>query len=80
MAGTLPSARTGHLLIASAVAFLAIGAYVVLLSALLPQPGIWVLDALRRDTHYKYFALLIIPTTSYFAIANWVGWQFFMNS
>ncbi|KAG9318711.1 hypothetical protein JVU11DRAFT_807 [Chiua virens] len=39
-----------------------------------------LLDVLAKDTHYKYFALLIIPTTSYFVIANWVGWQYYQNS
>lgn len=39
-----------------------------------------LLDVLARDTHYKYFVLLIIPTSSYFVIANWVGWQYYQNS
>jgi hypothetical protein len=39
-----------------------------------------VLDALANDTHYKYFALLVIPTSAYFVIANWVGWQYYSNS
>lgn len=39
-----------------------------------------LLDVLARDTHYKYFALLIIPTTAYFVIANWIGWQYYQNS
>lgn len=39
-----------------------------------------VLDALAKDTHYKYFVLLIIPTGAYFVIANWVGWQYYRNS
>ena len=38
------------------------------------------LDWLAKDTHYKYFVLLLIPTTSYFVIANWVGWQYYRNS
>ena len=39
-----------------------------------------LLDVLAQDTHYKYFVLLIIPTTAYFVIANWVGWQYYQNS
>jgi hypothetical protein len=38
------------------------------------------LDALARDTHYKYLALFSVPVCAYFVIANWVGWQFFRNS
>ena len=38
------------------------------------------LDVLAQDSHYKYFVLLFIPTTSYFVIANWVGWQYYRNS
>ena len=37
-------------------------------------------DALARDTHYKYLALFSVPVCAYFVIANWVGWQFFRNS
>lgn len=39
-----------------------------------------VLDALARDTHYKYLTLFSVPVCAYFVIANWVGWQFFRNS
>ena len=39
-----------------------------------------VLDALALDTHYKYLAVLLIPTSTYFVIANWVGWQYYQNS
>jgi hypothetical protein len=38
------------------------------------------LDAVARDTHYKYLALFSVPVCAYFVIANWVGWQFFRNS
>lgn len=38
------------------------------------------LDVLAQDTHYKYFALFIIPMGAYFVIANWVGWQYYQNS
>ncbi len=39
-----------------------------------------ILDTLAQDKHYKYLVLLMIPTTSYFVIANWVGWQYYRNS
>jgi hypothetical protein len=39
-----------------------------------------ILREIALDSHYKYFALLIIPTMSYFVIANWVGWQYFSNT
>jgi hypothetical protein len=39
-----------------------------------------LVDALARDTHYKYLALFSVPVCAYFVIANWVGWQFFRNS
>lgn len=45
-----------------------------------PLMSVQVLDTFARDMHYKYFALLIIPTTAYFVIANWVGWQYYRNS
>lgn len=39
-----------------------------------------IFDLLAADTHYKYFFLFLIPTTAYFVIANWVGWQYYRNS
>ncbi|KAF9480104.1 hypothetical protein BDN70DRAFT_877989 [Pholiota conissans] len=71
---------TGHLVVASALLFFVIASYAVLFSAFVPLTGISILDWLAKDTHYKYFAILIIPTTSYFVIANWVGWQYYRNS
>ncbi|EMD38500.1 hypothetical protein CERSUDRAFT_48374, partial [Gelatoporia subvermispora B] len=56
------------------------GSYAILFSAFFPQTGIPFLDILAQDTHYKYFFILLIPTTSYFVIANWVGWQYYRNS
>ncbi|KAI0053978.1 hypothetical protein FA95DRAFT_1529805 [Auriscalpium vulgare] len=76
----LPSAETGYFFIASALLLFVLGAYTLLFSAFLPPSGIRILDIMITDVHYKSFALLIIPTTSYFVIANWVGWQYFMNS
>ncbi|KAI3610565.1 transmembrane protein [Moniliophthora roreri] len=62
----------GHLIVLFSGIFFAVASYAVLLSAFLPLTGFTVLDILAQDTHYKYFALLIIPTTSYFVIANWL--------
>ncbi|KAA1469471.1 hypothetical protein DENSPDRAFT_878947 [Dentipellis sp. KUC8613] len=80
MASSLPPPQTGYFFIALSLLLLFVGSYAVLFSAFLPPTGIFVLDMLARDTHYKYFALLIIPTTAYFVIANWVGWQYYSNS
>jgi hypothetical protein len=32
------------------------------------------------DEHYKYLWPLLIPTTAWFVIANWVGWEYFRNA
>ena len=42
--------------------------------------GIKFFDILAQDTHYKYWFIMLIPTTTYFVIANWVGWQYYRNS
>ncbi|KAH7889442.1 hypothetical protein F5I97DRAFT_1964712 [Phlebopus sp. FC_14] len=70
----------GHLIIALTALFFIVASYAVLLSAFTPLSGIRFLDILAQDSHYKYLALLIIPTSSYFIIANWVSWQYFQNS
>jgi hypothetical protein len=33
-----------------------------------------------NDEHYKYLLPLLIPTTAWFVIANWVGWEYFRNA
>ncbi|KAJ7582772.1 hypothetical protein C8J56DRAFT_792466 [Mycena floridula] len=70
----------GHLIVLASIGFFLISSYTFLLSAFLPLTGNKVLDALVTDSHYKYFAILIIPTGAYFVIANWVGWQYYRNS
>lgn len=30
-----------------------------------------------EDEHYKYLVPLLVPITSWFVIANWVGWEYF---
>jgi len=72
--------NAGHLIIASSVFFFALASYAVLFSAFLPLSGVFALDILAIDAHYKYFFMLLIPTTSYFVIANWVGWEYYRNS
>jgi len=71
---------TGQVIVISSVLFFAIATYAILLSPFLPLTGFFILDALAKDTFYKYFVLLLIPTTSYFVISNWVGWQYYRNS
>ncbi|KAI5899664.1 uncharacterized protein SCHCODRAFT_02605783 [Schizophyllum commune H4-8] len=70
----------GLAIIAVSLAFFVVGSYSIFFSAFLPLTGISVLDALALDTHYKYLAVLLIPTSTYFVIANWVGWQYYQNS
>ncbi|KAF9069946.1 hypothetical protein BDP27DRAFT_1221618 [Rhodocollybia butyracea] len=76
----MSSLNLGHGIIAGTAVFFLIASYAILFSAFLPYSGNIALDALAKDTHYKYFVLLIIPTGAYFVIANWVGWQYYRNS
>jgi len=71
---------TGQVIVISFVLFFAIASYAILLSPFLPLTGFLFFDVLAKDTFYKYFVLLLIPTTSYFVISNWVGWQYYRNS
>ncbi|KAJ7452478.1 hypothetical protein B0H11DRAFT_1741840 [Mycena galericulata] len=72
--------NSGHFVLLLSAAFFGVASYAILLSAFVPPTGAFILDALANDTHYKYFGILIIPTTAYFVIANWVGWQYYRNS
>ena len=86
----------GQTIILCSCVFFAFASYAILLSAFFPTTGIlvralllvfsniltgqqWV-DVVAKDDHYKYLILFIIPTGSYFVIANWVGWQYYRNS
>ncbi|KAF7778774.1 hypothetical protein Agabi119p4_3119 [Agaricus bisporus var. burnettii] len=71
---------SGNIIITFTILFCIIASYAVFFSAFLPASDSPLLRTLAEDTHYKYFAILIIPTTSYFVIANWVGWQYYSNS
>ncbi|KAG1756578.1 uncharacterized protein EDB91DRAFT_1093432 [Suillus paluster] len=72
--------NTGHLITTLTATFFVVASYVILFNTFLPRSGVYALDVLAQDTHYKYFALFIIPTGAYFVIANWVGWQYYQNS
>ncbi|KAK0450807.1 hypothetical protein EV421DRAFT_1775320 [Armillaria borealis] len=76
----LNALNTGHLIIFFSTAFFLIASYAVLVSAFLPLTGIHVIDILALDTHYKYFVVFLVPTSAYFVIANWVGWQYYRNT
>ena len=30
--------------------------------------------------HYRYVLPILVPVTAWFAIANWIGWQFYLNA
>lgn len=75
-----PSLRTGYFILVLTVIISVFGSFSILFSAFLPETGIVVLDLLAKDNHYKYFFILLVPTTVYFVIANWVGWQYYRNS
>jgi len=76
----LPSIKTGYTIVALSAFFFLIVGYMTFFSAFIPSPPNFVLKVVVEDTHYKYLALFLIPTFSYFAIANWVGWQYYQNS
>ncbi|KAI0691424.1 hypothetical protein BC835DRAFT_1279182 [Cytidiella melzeri] len=75
-----PSVATGYFVLCVSVVFLLVGGWATLFSAFLPRTNCWVIDIIAEDTHYKYLILLLVPTTAYFVIGNWVGWQFYSNS
>ncbi|KAI0006215.1 hypothetical protein BJV74DRAFT_758115, partial [Russula compacta] len=74
-----PAPHVGYLFLTASALLLAVGTHALLFSAFFPSHAS-MLDALARDTHYKYLTLFSVPVCAYFVIANWVGWQFFRNS
>lgn len=87
LAASPPAPQIGYIFLAASALLLAVGTHAILFSSLFPVstgagggPIAKALDALARDTHYKYLGLFSVPICAYFVIANWVGWQFFRNS
>ncbi|WWC69557.1 uncharacterized protein I206_103499 [Kwoniella pini CBS 10737] len=39
-----------------------------------------IIKPICQDEHYKYLIPLLIPVTAWFAIANWIGWEYFKYS
>ncbi|OCF35377.1 hypothetical protein I316_02927 [Kwoniella heveanensis BCC8398] len=42
-----------------------------------PGQAIPLLQPICEDNHYRYIVPLLVPVTAWFAIANWVGWEYF---
>ncbi|KAF8309827.1 hypothetical protein DL93DRAFT_2062653 [Clavulina sp. PMI_390] len=70
----------GRVLILTSALFLVFASYITLFHVWLPPSDSSWLQLFTRDAHYKYFALLLVPTGAYFVIANWVGWQYYRNA
>lgn len=77
--GSLPL-DFGRLVVSASLVFLLFGVSALCAEPLYRYTGLEIFRALADDNHYKYFFLLLIPTGSYFAIANWVGWQYYRNA
>ncbi|KAI0934408.1 hypothetical protein AcW1_005941 [Taiwanofungus camphoratus] len=49
----VPSLGTGYCILISAIVFFLLGTYATLFSAFHAETGVFILDTLARDTHYK---------------------------
>ncbi|WVQ70216.1 uncharacterized protein L199_008442 [Kwoniella botswanensis] len=45
-----------------------------------PSQYVPFIEPICQDDHYKYLIPLLVPVISWFAIANWVGWEYFKYS
>ncbi|BGP39005.1 hypothetical protein JCM10449v2_002943 [Rhodotorula kratochvilovae] len=72
--------RWGIALVACSAVALFLGLWSMLLRPLCAPSGIWVLDALVQDTHYKYLVVLLVPVTTCFVIVNWWGLKIFRHA
>ncbi|KAL1411236.1 hypothetical protein Q8F55_002187 [Vanrija albida] len=80
--GTTDSSLTTTQLYALSVSCAVGGALAALLAAsyLLCPLDLPLATHLCADTHYKFLVPLLVPVTAWFAIANWVGWQYFRHA
>ncbi|KAK4704090.1 hypothetical protein P7C70_g2120, partial [Phenoliferia sp. Uapishka_3] len=67
------------LLVGSTVCFVS-GIWSIAVGPFIDTEGIWVLDAMAKDTHYKYLLILIVPVTLYAVIINWWGLKIFRHA
>ncbi|KZT57040.1 hypothetical protein CALCODRAFT_434863 [Calocera cornea HHB12733] len=80
MTSPIPLDVVGRLVIVASLLFLVTGVSALCADTLYAYTGLEMFRVLADDSHYKYFFLLLIPTGSYFVIANWVGWQYYRNA
>ncbi|GAA6062446.1 hypothetical protein JCM10212_003320 [Sporobolomyces blumeae] len=72
--------RLGYALLAGATLWLSLGAWSIVIGPRVEMTGIDLLDAMARDTHYKYLVVLLIPVTTVAVIVNWWGLKIFRHA
>ncbi|GAA6009082.1 phospholipase D regulator [Rhodotorula paludigena] len=72
--------RLGYALVAGSTLSLFVGLWSMLIGPLCAPTGVTVLDALVRDTYYKYLVVLLVPVTTCYVIINWWGLKIFRHA
>ncbi|GAA6029702.1 hypothetical protein JCM8097_001009 [Rhodosporidiobolus ruineniae] len=72
--------RWGYCLVFGSTLSFFLGLWSILIGPYTQPSGVWILDALAKDTYYKYLVVLLVPVTVCFVIVNWWGLKIFRHS
>ncbi|BGO98460.1 hypothetical protein RTBOTA2_002989 [Rhodotorula toruloides] len=67
------------LVVGSSLAFF-LGFWSIVVGPFCAPTGIRILDALAKDTYYKYLVILLVPVTVCYVIVNWWGLKIFRHA
>lgn len=70
----------GCLLMVAMAVLLGASMYAIVVSKLLPDTGVWLLDAVKHDHYYCYLLPACIPATMLFIYINWLSLKFFRHN
>lgn len=70
----------GCLLLLASFCFFVLSIYAMLVSEHMPDTGIELVDAIKRDQYYCYLVPFTLPVFVIFVVSNWVSLKFFRHN
>ncbi|KAI5478766.1 hypothetical protein MNV49_004592 [Pseudohyphozyma bogoriensis] len=70
----------GYGLLGFSVTAFVVGMWSIAIGPFVDTTGVPVLNALAKDTHYKYLLVFFVPVTLYAVIINWWGLKIFRHA
>ncbi|KAM0745767.1 hypothetical protein T439DRAFT_329742 [Meredithblackwellia eburnea MCA 4105] len=71
---------SGWAMILGSTSAFVLGIWSICVGPFIDTDGVWFLDMLAKDSHYKYLLVFLIPVTLYAVIVNWWGLKIFRHA